>query len=281
METWSMLYILTLKKNRSPSKLKGYGIKNEVLLWVHPFLMDCNQVVTVNRQRSSKRRVLVLNDVLQGSILGPLLFVLFINDLSEVVRSILYLYLSADDTKLLKKNKKKGRFDSIELQSEVEALDRWTTILILQFHPGKCHVLTLGKFDNIKHAYSYKLGNNKVTTRPCLQWERSWGNLRKWSIIWKTHIQPSKKSKFNNWFNQKKLFHLNPDLLRQLYITFVRPSRLASRRFNIGVLLAMWWKCTNIFTSTIQQQYRVSSLLGTVQVKTTNLNWNERLLKMD
>ena len=107
METWSMLYILTLKKNRSPSKLKGYGIKNEVLLWVHPFLMDCNQVVTVNRQRSSKRRVLVLNDVLQGSILGPLLFVLFINDLSEVVRSILYLYLSADDTKLLKKIKRK------------------------------------------------------------------------------------------------------------------------------------------------------------------------------
>ena len=102
-----MLYILTLKKNRSPSKLKGYGIKNEVLLWVHPFLMDYNQVVTVNRQRSSKRRVLVLNDVLQGSILGPLLFVLFINDLSEVVRSILYLYLSADDTKLLKKIKRK------------------------------------------------------------------------------------------------------------------------------------------------------------------------------
>ena len=54
--------------------------------------------------------------------------------------------------------------------------------------------------------------------------------------------------------------------------TQINSSRMESRRMNTDVLLTIWWKCTNIFTSTLQQQYRVSSLLGPVQVETTNLN---------
>ena len=83
----------------------------------------------------------MLTGIPQGSLLGPLLFVLYINDLPEGVRSILYLF--ADDTKILKILKSKQ--DSLELQSDVEALGGWTTRWILQFHPGKCHVLILGK----------------------------------------------------------------------------------------------------------------------------------------
>ena len=111
----------TVPHQRLILKLKGYCIKNEVLLRIRAFLMDRYQVVTVNGQRSSKRRV--LSGVPQGSVLGPLLFVLYINDLPEVVRSILYLF--ADDTKLLKRIKSKQ--DSLDLQSDVEALDGWTT----------------------------------------------------------------------------------------------------------------------------------------------------------
>ena len=126
----------TVPHRRLILKLKGYGIKNEVLRWIRAFLVDRYQVVTVNGKRSGKRRV--LSGVPQGSVLGPLLFVLYINDLPEVVRSILYLF--ADDTKLIKRIKSEQ--DSLELQSDVEALDRWTARWILRFHPGKCHVLT-------------------------------------------------------------------------------------------------------------------------------------------
>ena len=104
----------TVPHQRLLLKLKGYGIKNEVLLWIRAFLMDVYQVVTVNGQRSSKRRV--LSGVPQGSVLGPLLFVLYINDLPEVVCSILYLF--DDDTKLLIRIKSEQ--DSLDLQSDVE-----------------------------------------------------------------------------------------------------------------------------------------------------------------
>ena len=177
--------------------------------------MDRYQVVTVNGKRSSKRRV--LSGVPQGSVLGPLLFVLYINDLPEVVRSILYLF--ADDTKLLKRIKSKQ--DSLDLQSDVEALDGWTTRWILRFHPGKCHVLTLGKFDNIKHAHSYKLGN-KVLYHVFS--EKDLGVIFDSDLSFEEHIfNQVKKANSMVGLIKRSFFHLTPDLFRQLYITFVRP----------------------------------------------------------
>ena len=57
----------TVPHQRLLMKLEGYGIKNDVLLWIRAFLMDRYQVVAVNGKRSSKCRV--LNRVPQGSVL--------------------------------------------------------------------------------------------------------------------------------------------------------------------------------------------------------------------
>ena len=75
-------------------KLELYGIVNRELAWCHSYLLDRKQVVHVNGSVSSE--ALMLHGVPQGSILGPLLFILFINDLPLYTSAQLDLY--ADDT---------------------------------------------------------------------------------------------------------------------------------------------------------------------------------------
>ena len=135
----------TVPHRRLLKKLEEYGVKNEVLLWVESFLKDRHQLVKVHGAKSEKKKV--LSGVPQGIVFG-LLFLMYINDLPEVVRAILYLF--ADDTKLIKTIT--SLEDSILLQNDINALEKWSKTWLLNFHPNKCHVLTLGKFENIRHS---------------------------------------------------------------------------------------------------------------------------------
>ena len=100
----------------------------------------------------------MLSGVPHGSVLGPLLFVIYINDLPKQVLSEVYLF--ADDTKLMKKVK--SRDDALILQNDIDAMSKWSDDWLLRFHPDKCHVLTLGKFNNIKYAHNYLLGGEEL-----------------------------------------------------------------------------------------------------------------------
>ena len=100
----------------------------------------------------------VISGIPQGSVLGPILFVIYINDLQDVVKSKIYLF--ADDTKVL--NKIKTMDDSLSLQEDINALGEWSKDWLLQFNLDKCHVLTLGKHENIVHAHNYHLNNHEL-----------------------------------------------------------------------------------------------------------------------
>jgi len=75
--------------------------------------------------------------------------------LPECVTSLSYLF--ADDTKILRRICSED--DARLLQADIDALEAWSRKWLLRFHPDKCHVLTIGKFENIKHTERYKLGN--------------------------------------------------------------------------------------------------------------------------
>ena len=83
--------------NRLIHKLKEYGIGNELLEWFGDFLKDRKQRVILDESVSNWEKILI--KVRQGSILGPLLFFVYINDLPEVVNNRVKLY--ADDSKIL------------------------------------------------------------------------------------------------------------------------------------------------------------------------------------
>ena len=85
----------TVPHKRLIHKLKAYGINGKLLVWLQDFLSDRQQRVIVNSTFSSWRPV--TSGVPQGSILGPLLFSIYVNDLPSIVSSILFLF--ADDLK--------------------------------------------------------------------------------------------------------------------------------------------------------------------------------------
>ena len=93
----------------------------------------------------------MLSGIPQGSVLGPLLFVLFINDLPEAI-SESDMFLFADDLKLFK-----GIFkmeDCHKLQQDLEQVHEWTDKSLLRFHPDKCVKMRIGKSEIYKQDYT-------------------------------------------------------------------------------------------------------------------------------
>ncbi len=84
------------------SKLDHYGIRDNALKWVQSYLTNRKQLVTLNGAKSKQMDISC--GVPQGSILGPLLFIIYINDMHQAVKSS-KVHHFADDTNLLYSNK--------------------------------------------------------------------------------------------------------------------------------------------------------------------------------
>ena len=71
-----------------------------------------------------------------------------------------HVFLFADDTKVFRRIDSEN--DSLQLQRDIDALDDWTSKWLLKFNSDKCHVLTMGKVEDIKHTHYYKIGNQEL-----------------------------------------------------------------------------------------------------------------------
>ena len=85
-----------LDHQRLLTKLRGYGIEGRILTWIEALLTDRRQRVVINYSRSSWADV--TSGIPHGSVLGPMLFICYINDMPSSVQSSIYLF--ADDAKL-------------------------------------------------------------------------------------------------------------------------------------------------------------------------------------
>ena len=142
--------------NRLISKLKAYKFNAELLDWVQSYLKDRSQFVEVNGKQSMW--LPVTSGIPQGSVLGPLLFLLYINDLPDNIDSSVYMY--ADDTKLYREIREPR--DHEILQEDLNKLSVWSDLWLLKFHPEKCFSLTIGKQDEDQFAYHMMIDKTKT-----------------------------------------------------------------------------------------------------------------------
>ena len=127
-------------------KLEKHGINGKLLKWIEEWLKNRKQRVVLKGQASEWEEV--LSEVPQGSVLGPLLFIIFINDIETGITSTLSKF--ADDCKI--KRTVKSDEDANAVQVDLNNLVMWSHKWQMKFHPDKCKVLHIGH-NNQRYKY--------------------------------------------------------------------------------------------------------------------------------
>ena len=140
----------TVDHNILLGKLLGLGIQESALKWFKTYLENRHQNVDIGGIRSAPTSVTC--GVPRGSILGPLLFIVYINDMHVAVKCKLILY--ADDSALLVAGKN-GAIIQQRLSSELESICEWVIDNKLSLHFGKTESIVFGSKRRLK-------GNNSI-----------------------------------------------------------------------------------------------------------------------
>ena len=119
------------------SKLHYYGIRSHTFSWIGAFLSNHTQTTVVNGVHSSY--VEVTSGVPQGSVLGPMLFLLYINDINNAITSQIKLF--ADDSVLYRNIHNQN--DQVTLQNDLDTISAWAEKWLMELNINKCSVLTI------------------------------------------------------------------------------------------------------------------------------------------
>ena len=134
-------------------KLSAYGISGDLHNWIRSFLTGRTQRVKVDSAASQWRTV--TSGIPQGSVLGPILFVIYISEMPDALKNASTTAMFAGDTKLYRRTDTPN--GPIELQEDLDRIFYWSDTWLMKFQPTKCKVLSMGNRDeqDIPNLYLY------------------------------------------------------------------------------------------------------------------------------
>ncbi|CAM5112215.1 unnamed protein product [Natator depressus] len=133
------------------NKLGKYNLDGATIKWVHNWLENRSQRVVISGSQSCWKRI--TSGVPHGSVLGPVLFNIFIIDLDNGIESTVIKF--ADNTEM--GGVASALEDRIKIQNDLDKLEKWSEVNRMKFSKDKCKILHLGRNNQL---HTYKMGND-------------------------------------------------------------------------------------------------------------------------
>lgn len=214
-------------------KLRKLGLNDNFLNWIKSYLEHRKYSVLYNNYQSEV--FTVGSGVPQGSHLGPLLFILFINDLPEVIKySEIQIY--ADDVKIFKDVNHLE--DALRLQTDLNAFSDWCYKNKLLLNVNKCKKMTFSRKRDL-FDYNYKINNSELADSEV---SLDLGIHLDKKLDFRFHIDfiVKKANKLLGLIKRQCKEFTDPYALKVLFVSFVRPileysSQLWSPHYDVHV----------------------------------------------
>ena len=232
------------------------------------YLTDRRQRVTVLGATSDTLPISSEIGVPQGSILGPALFLLYVNDLPDSANSS-QIAMFADDTKLYSTIKCED--DATLLQSDLQNLEQWSVTSGLSFNETKCKQKRVKR--KIKPiSFTFTLNDHQLQTTDT---ERDLGVCASSDLTWKVqvHKQANKANKKLGYIRRNKMFITSTAARRTLYLALVRS--------HYGYGSPIWAPQTIELISMLERTKRRATKYILNLPFLTNIDYNTRLQSLD
>ena len=194
------------------NKLKAYGVHGKLHAWIADWLVGRRQRVCLQGEFS--QWMWVLSGVPQGSVLGPVLFLIFIDDLEDGIKNMVYKF--ADDTKVLAQVQSAA--ERKVLQEDLDKLTEWANKWQMSFNTKKCKVMHVGR---VNQGFKYIMEGQTLDT---VDSEKDLG------IMISSDLKSSNQcilacSKANKMLGMIKrtISYKKPEIMVRLYKSLVRP----------------------------------------------------------
>jgi hypothetical protein len=214
----------SIDKDILAAKLKGIGFSSSTINWTTSYLSDRKQMVVTNDMCSQWAQV--SRGVPQGSILGPLLFSLYINDCSSVIKSCNY-HLYADDLQIYLHSNVESLRDNIKcINNDLDNLNTWSNHNFLNINPSKSQAIVIGYPRILALIQKNELPPLIINGNPIPYCEsvKNLGILMDETLSWSLQVNKISKSVHKSLFPLLKLKYLVPvSLKKHLISTLILP----------------------------------------------------------